>query len=193
MTIHKSFYKGQQGATLIMVLFVLVLVTMVGVLAIRIALTSLNIATNSQIEQLLLQTGDTPNNQILNTTKLSNILDYSGAIGAAIDEFKIAPGKEYIFCYKPTSNQGQAITTRSVLLYQTGSVTDILAVLRFARTCLRTPNHFIHRYFVKQDLIPPLLDLLEEESSRDNMLSSSCMDVLDLIRKVSLSAGHGRS
>ena len=96
-------------------------------------------------------------------------------------------------CYKSTSNQGQAITTRSVLLYQTGSVTDIVAVLRFARTCLRTPNHFIHRYFVKQDLIPPLLDLLEEESSRDNMLSSSCMDVLDLIRKVSLSVGHGRS
>lgn len=70
---------------------------------------------------------------------------------------------------------------------------DIVAVLRFARTCLRTPNHFIHRYFVKQDLIPPLLDLLEEESSRDNMLSSSCMDVLDLIRKVSLNVGHSRS
>lgn len=61
-----------------------------------------------------------------------------------------------------------------------------VAVLRYARTCFRTPNHFIHRYFVKQDLIPPLLELLEEESTRDNMLSSSCMDVLTAIRTVSL-------
>lgn len=62
---------------------------------------------------------------------------------------------------------------------------DQVAVLRYARTCFRTPNHFIHRYFVKQDLIPPLLELLEEESTRDNMLSSSCMDVLTAIRTVS--------
>lgn len=61
------------------------------------------------------------------------------------------------------------------------------AVLRYARTCFRTPNHFIHRYFVKQDLIPPLLELLEEESTRDNMLSSSCMDVLTAIRTVGAS------
>ena len=97
--------KGQQGATLIMVLFVLLLITIVGVLAIRVALTSLNIATNSQIGQLLLQTGDTPNNQILNTTNLSNILDFSGAVGAAIKEHETDPGKEYIFCYKPTSKK----------------------------------------------------------------------------------------
>lgn len=58
------------------------------------------------------------------------------------------------------------------------------AALRFVRACLRTPNHFIHRYFTKNDLLSPLLDLLEEESARDNMLSSACMDVLDLIRKV---------
>lgn len=61
-----------------------------------------------------------------------------------------------------------------------------LAALRFVRACLRTPNHFIHRYFTKNDLLSPLLDLLEEESTRDNMLSSACMDVLDLIRKVAV-------
>lgn len=60
------------------------------------------------------------------------------------------------------------------------------AAMRFIRACLRTPNHFIHRYFTKNDLLSPFIDLLEEESGRDNMLSSACMDILDLIRKVSV-------
>jgi protein phosphatase-4 regulatory subunit 3 len=54
---------------------------------------------------------------------------------------------------------------------------------------LRINNHFIHRYYTKNDLLAPLIVLLEEEGGRDNMLSSSCMDVLDWIRKVSLFAG----
>ncbi|EIW73149.1 hypothetical protein TREMEDRAFT_24823, partial [Tremella mesenterica DSM 1558] len=57
------------------------------------------------------------------------------------------------------------------------------ATLRFIKACLKTPNHFIHRYFVKNDLLGPVLDILEKESGRDNMLSSACMDVLDLIRR----------
>jgi len=51
--------------------------------------------------------------------------------------------------------------------------------------CLKTHNHYLHRYMVKNELLLPLLDLLEDESARDNMLSSACMNVLDLIRKVS--------
>ncbi|OCF33154.1 hypothetical protein I316_05199 [Kwoniella heveanensis BCC8398] len=60
------------------------------------------------------------------------------------------------------------------------------AALRFVRACLKTPNHFIHRYYVKNDLLLPLLDLLNEESNRDNMMSSACMEVLELIRKENL-------
>ena len=57
--------------------------------------------------------------------------------------------------------------------------------MRFIKSCLKSQNHFIHRYFVKNDLLAPLFHVLEHESGRDNMLSSACMDVLDLIRKVS--------
>ncbi|KAK4688245.1 protein phosphatase 4 regulatory subunit 3, partial [Tremellales sp. Uapishka_1] len=57
------------------------------------------------------------------------------------------------------------------------------AAVRYVKACLKTGNHFIHRYFVKNDLLLPLFEVLENESTRDNMLSSSCMDVLDLIRK----------
>ena len=55
-------YRQQRGATLIVVLILLLIITVIGIFAIRTAMTSLNIATNSQISQLLVQTGDTPTN-----------------------------------------------------------------------------------------------------------------------------------
>ena len=61
----------------------------------------------------------------------------------------------------------------------------VVAVLRYIRTCLKTPNHFIHRNFSKLDLLRPLVDLMEEGSGRDNMISSSYTEILELIRKVS--------
>ena len=54
----QTLKRQQRGATLIVVLIMLLIITIVGVMAIRIAMTSLNIATNSQIGQLLMQTGD---------------------------------------------------------------------------------------------------------------------------------------
>ncbi|WVO25196.1 uncharacterized protein IAS62_006586 [Cryptococcus decagattii] len=60
------------------------------------------------------------------------------------------------------------------------------AALRFLKACLRTANHFIHRHFVKNDLLGPLIMLLEEESLRDNMMSSACMEVVEQIRKDNL-------
>ncbi len=65
MRVQHTFQRQQRGATLIVVLIMLLVITIVGIFAIRVAMTSLNIATNSQIGQLLLQTGDTPTNQFL--------------------------------------------------------------------------------------------------------------------------------
>lgn len=42
----------------------------------------------------------------------------------------------------------------------------------------------MHRHYTKNDLLLPLVVLLEEEGGKDNMLSSSCLDVLEAIRKV---------
>ena len=52
MKVQPTFQRQQRGATLIVVLIMLLVITIVGVLAIRVAMTSLNIATNSQIGQL---------------------------------------------------------------------------------------------------------------------------------------------
>lgn len=62
---------------------------------------------------------------------------------------------------------------------------DNLASLRFIRACFKNTNNFIHRPFAKHDLIAPLLDLLENEGGRDNMLITAAVEVMDIIRKVS--------
>jgi hypothetical protein len=51
------------------------------------------------------QTGDTPTNQFVNVSTYEALRSADIAIGAAIAEHINAPGKEYIFCYRPTSDQ----------------------------------------------------------------------------------------
>lgn len=117
----------QRGATLIVVLIMLLVITIVGVFAIRVAMTSLNIATNSQISQLLLQTGDTPTNILLNQSNYKNLTSVVSVVGKAISDQKepLRYGREYIFCYKPTSAlQVNSILDMSVLIPPTATAVD---------------------------------------------------------------------
>lgn len=113
MRIQHTLQRQQCGATLIVVLMMLLVITIVGVFAIRVAMTSLNIATNSQIGQLLLQTGDTPTNLILNRSNYKNLTSITSVVGKAISDQKdpLKHGREYVFCYRPTS----ALQVNSIL------------------------------------------------------------------------------
>ncbi|CAD9195841.1 hypothetical protein F7P73_03655 [Acinetobacter bohemicus] len=113
MRIQHTLQRQQRGATLIVVLMMLLVITIVGVFAIRVAMTSLNIATNSQIGQLLLQTGDTPTNLILNRSNYKNLTSITSVVGKAISDQKdpLKHGREYVFCYRPTS----ALQVNSIL------------------------------------------------------------------------------
>lgn len=113
MRIQHTLQRQQHGATLIVVLVMLLVITIVGVLAIRVAMTSLNIATNSQIGQLLLQTGDTPTNILLNRMSYKNLTSITSVVGKVINDQKdpLKHGREYIFCYRPTS----ALQVNSIL------------------------------------------------------------------------------
>ncbi len=94
----------ERGSTLIAVLLILLVITVLGVMAMRQGLTSLGISTNAQVSQILVQSADTPLNQFL-STDLRTITSLTGVIGAAL-----APGadplQETVFCYRPTSSQG---------------------------------------------------------------------------------------
>jgi protein phosphatase-4 regulatory subunit 3 len=66
----------------------------------------------------------------------------------------------------------------------TSAKRDLAASLRYFRACLKASSHFIHRHLIKYELLLPMLELLESESPRDNMLSSACLDIFEIIRKV---------
>lgn len=53
-----SSVKAQQGLALIVVMVILLVVTILGISAVRMSLTSLSVATNSQIKGLLFQSAD---------------------------------------------------------------------------------------------------------------------------------------
>ena len=88
----------QQGATLIVVLILLVVITVLGTLAIRQSMVTLNIATNSQAMQLMLQNADSA---FFNVEKQSNIvqaLSGSGMFGYI--DGATNKDKELVFCYR---------------------------------------------------------------------------------------------
>ncbi|KAJ9098807.1 hypothetical protein QFC19_006284 [Naganishia cerealis] len=62
------------------------------------------------------------------------------------------------------------------------------ASLRYFKACLKAGTHFIHRHLIKYELMLPMLELLESESPRDNMLSSACLDILEVIRRDNIKA-----
>lgn len=88
----------QQGVTLIVVMLLLVVITIIGTVAVRQSLVSLNIATNSQAQQLMLQNADAA---FFNVEKENNIvqgLSASGMFGYI--DGAVNRDKELVFCYR---------------------------------------------------------------------------------------------
>ncbi|CCM03359.1 uncharacterized protein FIBRA_05488 [Fibroporia radiculosa] len=61
-----------------------------------------------------------------------------------------------------------------------------LAAFRFFRACLRLNNINIFKHLIKHDVFQPILDLTISESRRDNLLSASCQEFFEHIRKDNL-------
>lgn len=88
--------KKQNGAAILVVLIILLVITLLGVTAVRMGLTSLSIATNSQVSALLFQAADTglvTFEQRVNTNVAAAALP-SGIIGPALN----TPGVEMPYC-----------------------------------------------------------------------------------------------
>lgn len=58
------------------------------------------------------------------------------------------------------------------------------AAIRFYRACLKINTHFVHRYLNKGDIFAPILVLLSQEASSENMLCSACLELFEHVRKV---------
>lgn len=88
LTHIKNSKKQQKGAALIAVLIIVIIVTMLGVAAMRMGLTGLTLATNSQAGNLLFQAADLGMNTMqravnngIATADITNAMDASGVIG----------------------------------------------------------------------------------------------------------------
>lgn len=97
--INRSNY--QTGATLITVLILLVLITIIGLYAIRNSIFSLKIATNAQVQTLLMQTSDVALDHLeknFNTNESENLA--GTPVGHVLLDGN--EGKELQLCFKPT-------------------------------------------------------------------------------------------
>lgn len=119
---HRTNLSKQKGSTIIIVMMMLLFLTIIGVMAIRTSMTTLNIATNAQIGQLSSQTADTPINQVF-LEDLNKQVNLSSVIGKALKDADTEPGKEYIFCYRPkASTRFGSVTSMAVLRNTTSGV-----------------------------------------------------------------------
>ncbi|KAL7420313.1 Platinum sensitivity protein [Cryptotrichosporon argae] len=57
------------------------------------------------------------------------------------------------------------------------------AALRFFKSCIRGTTHLVWRNYSKWNLFTHLIDLVLRETERDTMLSSACVDLLDMLRR----------
>lgn len=92
-----SYRSLQQGAALIAVLIILVIVTLLGVTAMRMGLSGLSLANNSQVSQLLFQAADMGTTQIRNAVN-QDVLAAMGSSGLISD----VSGADTHLCLKPT-------------------------------------------------------------------------------------------
>lgn len=115
-------YKKQQGATLIIVLLLLVAITVIGALAIRSSTTQLRVATASQAQQLMLQNSDAALFQLENPSELSRQMALNGMFGFIKAEDD--SGKELVFCYKAGDTNFFDFTKASLINWDGNTVTN---------------------------------------------------------------------
>ena len=90
--------KQQKGATLITVLVILVIVTLLGTIAVKMGIVGLKIATNSQVNALLLENSDSALFNIENPDEVERQLALDGMF--AYFNSAANADDELVFCYR---------------------------------------------------------------------------------------------
>lgn len=117
-------FSSQKGATLIVVLIMLLLITVIGSMAIRVSTSSLKLATSSQVSQLLRQSADTPF-QLIKNFPTGKLRVADNAIGALVQGNDI--NKEYLFCYSPTIDKNFALSSKTTVTSPYDATEKLLA------------------------------------------------------------------
>ena len=114
--------KNQVGATLIIVLLLLVAITLIGSLAIRSSVLSLKVSTMSQAQQLLLQNSDAALFKIEDPAQLMRNMALNGMFGYIKGEDNV--GKELVFCFKSGNTDFFSLSKSSLISWNGSSITN---------------------------------------------------------------------
>jgi len=114
--------KQQQGATLITVLIILVLVTLLGTIAVKSGILGLKIATNSQVNALLMGNSDSALFNIENPDQVARQLALDGMF--AYFNSSANANDELVFCYRASENSFFKLSKASAITAD-GSTTKI--------------------------------------------------------------------
>lgn len=113
--------KKVKGATLIVVLVLLMLITMIGTWAIRQSLTSLSVATHSQAQQLLMQSSDTVFYHLGLGGYVAKSANPLSLLGYVIQN----EGDEVVFCFRGQSSSTSFNVSNTSLLEWNDAMSDI--------------------------------------------------------------------
>ncbi|WP_419224857.1 pilus assembly PilX family protein [Acinetobacter sp. A2] len=111
--------KKQRGATLIVVMILLLIISVIGLYAIRHSLFSLKLATNAQVQALLMQTSDVALSHLernFNQNEATNIA--RTPVGQVL--LNGNQGKELQFCYKPTEINSTNKSLKNSMFFNLG-------------------------------------------------------------------------
>lgn len=110
--------RQQRGATLIIVLILLVVITIIGTIAVRQGRVGLNIATNSQAQQLLIQSSDAAFFNVEKEDNLIQALSTSGMFGYISGAAN--QDKELVFCFRGAEHDFFNIGRASIMQWEEG-------------------------------------------------------------------------
>ena len=114
--------KQQKGATLITVLVILIVITLLGTIAVKMGIVGLKIATNSQVNALLLENSDSALFNIENPAEVERQLALDGMF--AYFNSSANANDELVFCYRALENSFFKLSKASAIT-EDGSTTKI--------------------------------------------------------------------
>ena len=114
--------KQQKGATLITVLVILIVITLLGTIAVKMGIVGLKIATNSQVNALLLENSDSALFNIENPDQIERQLALDGMF--AYFNSAANANDELVFCYRASENSFFKLSKASAIT-EDGSTTKI--------------------------------------------------------------------
>lgn len=105
--------KQQKGATLITVLVILIVITLLGTIAVKMGIVGLKIATNSQVNALLLENSDSALFNIENPAEVERQLALDGMF--AYFNSAANAEDELVFCYRAAQSSFFSLSKASAI------------------------------------------------------------------------------